>query len=57
MDFDAGIADRADSNGQGDPLQQRKVHMNIERLRLEAGKAAGDDLESFADGVEMIESR
>jgi len=25
-------------------------------LRLEAGETAGDDLEPFTDGVEMIES-
>ena len=56
VDFDAGITDRADGDGQGDPLQQRKVHVNVEALRLEAGEAVGDGLEPFADGIEMIEA-
>ena len=30
--------------------------MNVEALGLEAGEAISDDLEPFADGVEMIES-
>ena len=55
MDFDAGIADRADGDGQGDPLQQGKVHMDVEALRLEAGEAIRDGLEPFAHGIEMIE--
>ena len=56
VDFDAGIADRADGDGQGDPLQQREVHMDVEALRLEAGEAVGDGLEPFAHGIEMIEA-
>ena len=55
VDFDAGIADRADGDGQGDPLQQRKVHVDVEALGLEAGEAIGDGLEPFADGLEMVE--
>jgi hypothetical protein len=55
MDFDAGIADRADGDGQSDLLQQGKVHMDVEALRLEAGEAVGDGLEPFANGIEMIE--
>ena len=30
--------------------------MDIEALGLEAGETVGDDQESFADGIEMIES-
>src|SRR3984885_13508977 len=56
MDFDAGITNRSDVDGQSDPLQQRKVHMNVEALRLEAGETVRDGLELFADGIEMIES-
>ena len=56
MKFDAGITDCADGDGQSDPLQQGKVHMNVAALGLEAGEAISDDLEPFADGVEMIES-
>jgi len=55
-EFDAWITDRADGDGQSDSLKQGKVHMNVERLGLEAGEAIGDDLEPFTDGVEMIES-
>jgi len=39
VDLDPGIADRADGDWQGEALQQRKVDMDIEPLRLEAGKA------------------
>jgi hypothetical protein len=56
LDFDAGIADRADGDGQGDPLQRREVHMDVEALRLEAGEPVRDGLEPFADGIEMIEA-
>src|SRR5215831_17539388 len=30
LDFDAGMADRTDGNGQRDPLQQGKVGMDVE---------------------------
>src|SRR5712672_4616399 len=56
VDLDAGIADRADGDRQGEALQQRKVDMDIEPLRLEAGKAGGDGLEPLADGIEMVQS-
>src|SRR6516162_10142697 len=55
MDFDAGIADRADGDGQSDPLEQGKVHVHIEALRLKAGEAVGDDLKLLAHGIEMIQ--
>ena len=57
MDFDAWKTDRADGDGQSDSLKQGKVHMNIERLRLEAGEVAGDDLEPFTDGVVRFSMR
>jgi hypothetical protein len=44
VDFDAGITHRADSDRQGDPLQQGEVNMNVEPLRLEAGEAACDGM-------------
>ena len=56
MDLDAGIADRADGDGQGEALQQREVDMDVEPLRLEAGEAIGDGLETLADGIEMVQS-
>src|SRR5258706_8273947 len=56
VDLDPGIADRADGDRQGEALQQRKVDMDIEPLRLEAGKAGGDGLEALADGIEMVQS-
>src|SRR5260370_39143081 len=36
-------------------MQERKVHVNVETLGLETGKAIRDGLESAANGVEMIE--
>jgi len=56
VDLDPGIADRADGDRQGEALQQRKVDMDIEPLRLEAGKAIGDGLETLADDIEMVQS-
>src|SRR5258705_1424656 len=56
VDLDPGIADRAKGGRQGEALQQRKVDVDIEPLRLEAGKAIGDGLEALADGIEMIQS-
>ncbi len=55
VEFDARITDRADVDGQGDPLQQGKVHMYIQALCLEAGEAVRDGLESLTDGIKMIE--
>lgn len=55
MDFDARIADRADSDGQSDPLQEREVDVDVEPLRLETGEAIGDGLERLADCIEMVQ--
>ena len=56
MDFDARIADRADDDGQGNPLQERKVDVDVEPLRLETGEAGSDGLEALANGIEMVQS-
>src|SRR6201981_1636118 len=56
VDLDAGIAHRADGDRKSEALQQRKVDMDIEPLRLEAGKAIGDGLETLADGIEMVQA-
>ena len=42
LEADAGIADRADGDGQGEPLEKREVHMHIQRLGLKVGKTIGD---------------
>jgi hypothetical protein len=34
VDFDTGIADRPDGDRQGDALQERKVHVDVEPLGL-----------------------
>src|SRR4029077_5935489 len=56
VDLDPGIAHRADGDGQGEALQQRKVDVDIEPLRLEPGKAGGDGLEALAERVAMAQS-
>ena len=56
VDLDAGIAHRAYGDRQGDALQQRKVDVNVEPLRLEGGEVAGDGLELFADRLEMVQA-
>jgi hypothetical protein len=42
VQLDAGIADCADGDGEGETLQQREVDMDVEPLRLEAGEAICD---------------
>ena len=55
LDFDAWNADCADGHGQGNSPEQRKVHMDVQRLCLEAGEAVGDELELLAHLVEMVQ--
>ena len=55
MDFEAGIADGADSDRVGKALEEGKVDMAVEPFGLEAGQAVGDRLEGGAYGVEMVE--
>jgi hypothetical protein len=56
VDLDAGIPHRTDGDRQGQPLEQREIHREVEALRLEVGKAVGDDLESFPHRIQMIQS-
>jgi hypothetical protein len=56
MKLDAGMADCADGDGEGEPLQQREVNMDVEPLRLEAGEAICEGEEPLAHGIEMIQS-
>jgi hypothetical protein len=56
MDFDAGIANRTDGDGKGDFLQQGKVHMHVEALRLEGGETVRDGLEARTHRSEMIQT-
>ena len=44
MDFEAGIADGADSDRVGKALEEGKVDMAVEPFCLEAGEAVGDRL-------------
>src|SRR5260370_25562101 len=49
------MADGVDGDGQSNPLQERKVDVDIEPLRLEAGETVGDGLERLTDRIEMVE--
>jgi hypothetical protein len=40
--FDAGIADRTDSDRQRNPLQKREVDVNVEPRGLETSEASVD---------------
>ena len=55
MDLDAGIADRTDGDGQSNPLQERKIDVDVEPLRLEAGETVGDGSEGLTDRIEMVQ--
>src|SRR3954470_18491923 len=56
MDFDAWIANGPGRDGQGQALQERKIHLHVEPLSLTPGEAVGDKLESLSDRIEMIEA-
>ena len=56
VDFDAGIADRAGDHGQSDPLQQRKVDVNVQPLGLESGEPAGHREQLFAHRGEIVQA-
>src|SRR5580700_6254850 len=56
VDLDAGIAHRADGDRKSKALQQRKVDMDIEPLRLEAGKAIGVFFFKLKTAYEMVQS-
>ena len=56
VDLDAGVAHRADGDRQGDALQQRKVHVNVEPVGLEGRETAGDGLEFLPDGFEIVQA-
>ena len=53
VDLDPGIADRAEGDWKAEALEQRKVDVDVEPLRLEA---ASDGLEPLADGIEVVQS-
>jgi len=42
--------------GRARSLQQRKVDVDIEPLRLETAEAGSDGLEALANGLEMVQS-
>ena len=57
VQLDAGIADCADGDGEGETLQQREVEpWTLSHCRLLAGEAICDGLEPLAHGMEMIQS-
>jgi len=51
-----GWRTETDGNRQGDALQQRKVDVDVEPLRLEAGEPVGDGLELLADRLKIIQA-
>ena len=55
VDLEAGVADGTNRDRSGEPLQKRKVDVDVEPLGLVTGEAVGDCVEGGADGVEMIE--
>jgi hypothetical protein len=56
VELDAGIAHPAEGDGQSESLQERKVGMDIEPLRVGAGEAVGDGQKLLADGVEIVQA-
>ena len=56
VDFDSWVADGADGDWQGDTLEERKVHMDVEPLGLETCEPADDGLESVTDCIEMVQA-
>ena len=56
MELDAGIADCADGDGEGETLQQREVDMDVEPLRLRRGETVCDDRELLPHGAEVVQA-
>ena len=55
VDFDAGITNRADGDGECDAWQQREVHVNVEPLGLATRKSVRDGLKLLAHGVPVVQ--
>jgi len=56
VDFDAGKPDGTGGDGQCQPLQQRKLHLDVEPLSLKGGEPVGNGEELRAHRAEMIEA-
>jgi hypothetical protein len=56
VDSDAGEANRPCGEGQRQPLQQRKLDMDVEPLRLKGRKAVGGGEEFRSDRGQMVQS-
>jgi hypothetical protein len=54
VDFDAGIAGPSRWRWGRAIVQERKVDVDIEPMRLEAGETVGDGLERLTDCIEMV---
>lgn len=48
LDLDARELDRAQLDGEGQALEEREIHVDIEPLRLVSGEAIGDGEEALA---------
>src|SRR6202030_2052874 len=55
MYFDAGDFGFTGNNGEREPLKQRKVHVNVQRFRLETSKAIGNGDESLAHCFQVVQ--
>lgn len=55
MNLDAGVVDRADGDGQGEALQKREVHVDVQPLRLESGETIRDRQALGAYGLQVVE--
>src|SRR5690242_19701459 len=55
MELDTRIADRADGDGQGEALQQREVHVDVQPLRLKLGETISDNQELPAHGLQVLQ--
>ena len=53
--FDAGDFGFTGNNGEREPLKQRKVHVNVQRFRLETSKAIGNGDESLAHCFQVVQ--
>jgi hypothetical protein len=56
VNLDAGHFGRAVADRLGDPLEQGKVNVNVQALRLKTGKAVRDFQEPLANGGQIAES-
>ena len=55
MKLDPGVVDRAEGDRQGEALQKREVHVDVQPLGLQSGEPIRDRQALGAYGLQVVE--